>query len=494
MAETSVNLRGRGNQLFQEACDECLAPVVRSGRFLKAGYFYNKALAASTTEDERAKCRKNLGAVHWHHTKMSLELYDGGQASSLLHERPPSFDLERSVENYLAALRHGRASHQRREWMESIENTLQEMAHSLVEEHSWICESAFVAKLCDLYQAGLPSGARSRAYDTLQLAQVRLLLDKAVKELHRRDGAVRVGSNYANCLSLLHSCNVPLEQIQRRAESDLETLEKARLLKSSVDKCRARCESIKAREEGKRFIQEFEKTRDEDRRNHLLTCALDKFKEAASHAKGVDAECEAEALACTGDAYTEVRREEKAQSYYSAVVKLAEKSDAVQGKGFYEKARVAANAWLKRMRDGRPGFHLLPEIRADLDRIQVEFKRLKTEEFLKYLYRSYPPRARNGTAYTLGETETPAQIRIALRKALHHYHPDHNALGDDKWLALCGEITKLLLSSGSELVGVLRLAIDLLNECLEAPTWEWPEVQVRCCGLYKLALIWITIA
>ncbi|KAL2645107.1 hypothetical protein R1flu_012694 [Riccia fluitans] len=419
MAESSMNLRGQGNQLFREACNERLAPVVRSRRFLRAEFFYTQALAASRTEDERAKCRKNLGALHWNLAKMSLELYDDGQASSLVHERPPSFDLERSTENYLAALRHGRASGQRREWMESIENILQEMAQSVVKEHAWICEEAFIAKLCDLYKAGLASGAKSLAYNTLQLAHVRRLLDEAVKELHRsKDETVPAGANYSNCLSLLHRCDIPLEQIRRREESDPECIEEARLLKLSADNCRARCESTKAREEGKRFLDEFKKSTDEDRRNHMLTCALDKFKEAAGHAKGVDAECEAEALACIGDAYTEIRREEKAQSYYSAVVKLADKSDVVQTKGFYKKAKAAANAWLKRLREGRPIFHLFPEIKADFEKIEVEFKRLKTEEFLKYLYRSYPPRALNGTAYTLGETGTAAQSRISLRKAL----------------------------------------------------------------------------
>ncbi|KAG6545057.1 hypothetical protein Mapa_013751 [Marchantia paleacea] len=443
-SDYSKRLRSRGNQVFKEACSECLAPVVRKGRFLNAGSFYTQALYASKSEDERAKCSKNLGAVNWNHAKMVLELYEDGPATAL-NDSSPAFYVEKSVEHYLAALRHGRASHQRREWTEDIEKTLEDIVKCLLEEHARVAERGFLDKLCGVFQSGLQPGARSRAFEKLQLGYIQVVFDDAVKELKRRDQASS-GANYSKCLALLHSCSTPIEEAQKRAKYDSEAMGRIETLKTSINACRATCESIQSREAGKRFRQESMKARDEASRQDLAIFALDKFKEAVVHARGFDAECEAEALACIGDLYTEVlRKEQQAQPYYTMVVKLAQNSDTMQSAKWYQRAKTSMNLWFKRRHEGpKTSYSVLPEIKGDVEKLENEFKRLNTDDFLRFLYKAHPPRGNNGS-FSLSELDGGSQSRIAVRKALRHYHPDHNAVGDDRWTALCGEITKLLL-------------------------------------------------
>lgn len=447
-AEVSRRLRDSGNQAYAEGCAEYLAPVLRSGRLLKASKFYRQALDASKSEEERAKCRKNLGAVHWKHAKIFLELFPEGKGSPL-PDRPPTFDIELSIAHYLAALRHGKASNQSAEWRKNIKNIMEEMSTFVVDRGDWILSKPeFIASVNRMFGAEVSSNGKCQAWATLSSGFAQNAFDRAVKELRSKDanGSKR---NYKQCLALLHSCYGPIEEAERRARP--EFLEEVKTLKTSVDNCHATCESIQASEAGEKLMEDSLKTPDRAVRHDLVISALDKFKEAAVLARGVDAECEAEAMAQVGDVYKEVfKKDQQAHPYYNVAVLLAQNSDAMLSAKWYQKAKVALNLFFNKSKEAKArqeeeDSEVLGQVKKEVEKLETEFKKLKTEEFLFYLYQEYPPKG-NHCNYRLGELSSGAATRHALRKAIQHYHPDHNAVEDDpQWIAICGEITKLLL-------------------------------------------------
>ncbi|CAM6085338.1 unnamed protein product [Calypogeia fissa] len=448
MASESRRLRSSGNQAYQEGCADYLAPVLRSGRLLKASKFYRQAFDASRSEDERAKCCKNLGAVHWKHAKLFLELFPEGKGSPL-PDRSPTFDIELSIEHYLAALRHGRASNQSAEWRQNIKKKMEEMSNYIVDQGDWVLSKAeFITNVNKLFGAEVSSGGKCQAWAILCLGFAQNAFDRAVKELRLKD-VNGTKKNYRQSLALLHSCDGPLEEADRRARP--EFVEEVRTLKTSVDNCRSTCESIQASVAGQKLMEESLKTNDKAVRHDLVISALDKFKEAAVLARGVDAECEAEAMAQVGDVYREVfKKDQQAHPYYNVAVLLAQNSDAMLSAKWYQKAKVALNLFFKKSQEAKArqdeeDSEVLGQVKREVEKLEMEFKKLKTEEFLTYLYREYPPRGNHGN-YRLGDLSTAAATRHALRKAIQHYHPDHNGADDDpQWIGLCGEITKLLL-------------------------------------------------
>lgn len=452
-SESSRRLRYSGNEAYAEGCSDYLAPVLRSGRLLKASKFYKQAFAASRTEDERAKCSKNLGAVHWKHAKIFLELFPEGKGSPL-PDRSPSYDIELSIEYYLAALRHGRGSIQSPEWRDNIRKRMEEMARFVADEADWILpKEDFAVNVNRLFGAEVSAAGKSQAWAIFCFGFAQNTFDRAVKELRSKDenGSKK---NYRRALALLHSCQRPIEEAERRARP--EFLEKINTLKTAVDNCRATCESIQASAAGQKLLEESLSVKDKAMRHDLVISALDKFKEAAVIARGVDAECEAEAMAQVGDVYREVfKKDHQAEPYYNVAVLLAQNSDAMHSAKWYKRAQVALRQFLKKSQEraasGDNGeddeeSRLFRQIKVEVDKLEKESKKLSIEEFLKYVYTEYPPRGNSGGSYRLGELSTGAATRHALRKAIQHYHPDHNALEEDPlWLGVCGEITKLLL-------------------------------------------------
>ena len=113
----SEKLRKEGNKIYMQLVDASMAssfgPVLRQAKLDRANNLYHKAMAASTSSDEKASCAKNLASLGYlfcqHYVEHTLlpaqkeeDLQDPHQAMITL-----KFYVAEAVRNFAAALRFG---------------------------------------------------------------------------------------------------------------------------------------------------------------------------------------------------------------------------------------------------------------------------------------------------------------------------------------------------------------------------------------------------
>jgi len=449
-------LRQKGNKLYNEVSKGNLGPCVARHKLQKAHEFYEKALGASATEDDKASCYKNLGALNWLWGKIEWVFYQEEETARKGKQGPGSAlssaksGMTKCLEFYFKALDYGSLAMKQQHWLTQIEDTISKIVQwssdQLYSDHSPSFEPV-LRVLCETVGSSKAEWTgRRRMCVMLYKIHAEFIFRRGVESLTSTEFSDRDG--YKKCLNAMRDCYGPLE----RAESFVgavsmgkEVVKQVTDLKNEVFNYQTLCEAIQARVQGEELLEKA-MYGDMD----IIWEAIDYFKISLRVTEEKHLENEAIALSRIGKSYSSVlKMEKKAHPYHFQSIKIAL---ALMS------ARIASSEWYiyssEAVRKHQEGV-VEQETRENAENRKGSAERMKekisavqsegsksAESFLKYIYEKCPhPDVTKQLLLTLG---SPENVKAALKKAIVAYHPDSNRQQSQDWQVLCEDITKIL--------------------------------------------------
>jgi len=449
-------LRQKGNKLYNEVSKGNLGPCVARHKLQKAHEFYEKALGVSATEDDKASCYKNLGALNWLWGKIEWVFYQEEETARKGKQGPGSAlssaksGMTKCLEFYFKALDYGSLAMKQQHWLTQIEDTISKIVQwssdQLYSDHSPSFEPV-LRVLCETVGSSKAEWpGRRRMCVMLYKTHAEFIFRRGVKSLTSTEFSDRDG--YKKCLNAMRDCYGPLE----RAESFVgavsmgkEVVKQVTDLKNEVFNYQTLCEAIQARVQGEELLEKA-MCGDMD----IIWEAIDYFKISLRVTEEKHLENEAIALSRIGKSYSSVlKMEKKAHPYHFQSIKIAL---ALMS------ARIASSEWYiyssEAVRKHQEGV-VEQETTENAEKRKGSAERMKekisavqsegsksAESFLKYIYEKCPhPDVTKQLLLTLG---SPENVKAALKKAIVAYHPDSNRQQSEDWQVLCEDITKIL--------------------------------------------------
>lgn len=448
-------LRQKGNKLYIDVSKGNLGPCVARHKLQKAHEFYEKALGVCGTEDDKASCYKNLGALNWlwgktewiFHQEETARKEKQGPGSALSATKS---GMTRCLEFYFKALDYGSLAMKQQHWLTQIEDTISKIVQwssdQLSSDHSTSFEPV-LRVLCETVGSSKTEWAGKR--------RIGAMLYKIHAEFIFRRGAESLTSpelsdrdGYKKCLNAMRDCYGPLERAETlvgAASMGKEVVKQVADLKIEVFNYQTLCEAIQARIQGEELLEKAMRG-DMD----IIWEAIDYFKVSLRVTEEKHLENEAIALSRIGKSYSSVlKMEKKAHPYHFQSIKVAL---AIMS------ARIASSEWyiysseaVKKHQEGvveqetrehsenRKGS--AERMKEKINAVKLEGEK-SAESFLKYIYEKCPhPDVTRQVLLRLG---SPESVKAALKKAIVAYHPDSNRQQSEDWQVLCEEITKVL--------------------------------------------------
>ncbi|KAH7439815.1 hypothetical protein KP509_04G077600 [Ceratopteris richardii] len=333
-------------------------------------------------------------------------------------------------------------------WLDGLRNVLKDMIEWASEQTSVLSLSRspllqYVA--CAFDDADMPSKLKLLAYRTY--------IDTLFKEalcMRQTDG----NTDHVACLSLLHDCNLYLTKAWSSFIIDPD--EDRKCLQTEIQDLRGSVNVHICISEAMKYIALgdiclFSAVMDEESMDmEKVKDAMDFYRQASLATRELDMESEAVAMSRIGKVYSDLLSlPEKAHKYYYQAVRLAltvmspsiERSDwyiySVQKVKLHQEA-VVAKENNEHERDRASAMERLQEKVAALKKAEER----GSEALLKHVYDQHPHP--NLERNIFPRVSTPSEIKVSLKKAIQHYHPDSNGQHGEDWKVLCEEITKCL--------------------------------------------------
>lgn len=459
-------LRKEGNKLYEylTVSKDNLAPCVARHKLQKAHNFYEKALSVSGTEDDRASCYKNLGALNFLWGKREWVFYQEEDTARKGKQGPVSAlsdaksRMVKCIEFYFKALDYGTLAMKQQQWLTHIENTISKIvewsSNQLCSDYSTSFESV-LRVLCETVESSKAEWTgRRRMGVMLYKIHAEFIFRRGVESLTSTELSDRDG--YKKCLNAMRDCYGPLERAESLvgtgeslvgtgASMGKEVVKQVKHLKNEVFNYQTLCEAIQSRIQGEEVLEKA-MCGDMD----MIWEAIDYFKISLRVTEEKHLENEAIALSRIGKSYSSVlKMEKKAHPYHFQSIKIAL---ALMS------ARIASSEWyiysseaVKKHQEGVVEQEMKENAknrRGSEERMKEKISAVKSEgdksaqSFLKYIYEKYPhPDVTKQLLLPLGSPET---VKAALKKAIVVYHPDSNLQQSEDWQVLCEEITKIL--------------------------------------------------
>lgn len=452
-------LRQTGNNLYMEVSKGILnlGPSVARHKLQKAHEFYEKALGVSGTEDDKASCYKNLGALNWlwgktewiYHQEEIAGKQKQGPGSALSAAKS---GMTRCLEFYFNALDYGSLAMKEQQWLTQIEDTIsiivQWSSDQLYGDHCTSFEPV-LRVLCETVESSKTEWAgRRRMGAMLYKIHAQFIFRRGLESLTNTKLSDRDG--FKKCLNAMHDCYGPLERAETlvgAASMGKEVLKQVADLKTEVSNYQTLCEAIQARIQGEELLEKA-MCGDMD----IIWEAIDYLKASLRVTEEKNLENEAIALNRLGKSYSSVlKMEKKAHPYHFQSIKIAL---AIMS------ARIASSEWyissFEAVRKHQEGV-VEQEAREHAENRKGSAERMKekisavkseggksAESLLKYIYEKCPHP--DVTKQVLLPFGSPENVKAALKKAIVAYHPDSNRQQSEDWQVLCEEITKVLIA------------------------------------------------
>ncbi|XP_057849615.2 uncharacterized protein LOC131060404 [Cryptomeria japonica] len=453
-------LRRKGNEIYRQVSNGSYGPCLLRHKLTKAHQLYEEALdaAGSTHSNEKASCYKNLGSVNWLWGKAEWNIYmkEEGGNEALTAIWAAKQHISKALEFHILALKFGEHGEKPSTWLKQEEDTLTEIFEWVKDQLSKynICFEPILMELCiEMENAGSTSSQKKKEIATILLClRLEFIFKQSIKCIAEDTEGIRMEDIvYKRCLSKLKDCYPPLVKAETIVYStkDKNLIKEFESLKEQVLFHQCVCESVQARCQGddllRRALLDSEEIGVE-----LVWDAIDWYRHSISLSKYKDLESEAISLSRIGKVYSSVLKMDKQAHHYH-----------------YESVKIALTIMCPHIAESEWYKYSLQKVdehqRRKVDEERKEYKRrhaedakglqepinvikregeMSAESFLQFIYREHihpDPRKR-----LMGSIETKDYVKLALRKAIVAYHPDHNAQYDRDWQVLCEEISKIL--------------------------------------------------
>ena len=252
-------LRQKGNKLYIEVSNGNLGPCLAHHKLQKAHEFYEKALAVARTENDKASCYKNLGALNLLWVKREWAFYQEVETAQKEKQGPGSaLSVTKSImtkclEFYFKALDYGSLAMKQQQWLTQIEDTMSKIVEwssdQLYSDHSTSFEQ-ILRVLCETVGSSRAEWAGKRRMGVvLYKIHAEFIFHRGVESLTNTELSDRDG--YKKCLNAMRDCYGPLERAESllgtTASMGKELVKQVTGLKNEVFNYQTLCEAIQAR-------------------------------------------------------------------------------------------------------------------------------------------------------------------------------------------------------------------------------------------------------
>ncbi|XP_046564313.1 uncharacterized protein LOC124273140 [Haliotis rubra] len=427
----SVVWRQRGNEVYKTAT-EGLSPVILKDRLNSALNYYQRALNAAATPNERSSACKNLAKACW---KMAPVVKAREEKPDMIR-----FYFKEALKYFRDARSAG--EDQSLSWLEDLLTSAIVCWTEFLEYMDYADIETRIRELHVAVEYVIDDVTRAEAY-----------LEIANHYFHAGISALQT-REYKKSLSLLKDCHFPLYEAKRLGTSSSGVLEEVELLEKDMYVQMCVTESIKARVTGDELLSRV--IRDEEVLNiDMVWEVTDWYRTAIMLTRENDFEMEAIAHSRLGQVYDQVlMMKNKAKENFNRCLHLANLMvpRTFHSEDWHIYATTAVQRYQEQtVRDEEKAKQeerdkVKDEIKDDLTKVNSAFEKSTKMEFLEFLYKTYPPKNPIYKKEDLPDKPDMTQLKKVYCKAVTHYHPDKVDVEEHglKWKVLSEEITKLL--------------------------------------------------
>ncbi|XP_046380640.2 uncharacterized protein LOC124151971 [Haliotis rufescens] len=430
----SVEWRQKGNDVYKTVTDG-LSPVIQKERLNSALNYYQRALNAAATPNERSSAAKNLAKACW---KMAPVVKARDEKPEIIR-----FYFKEALKYFRDA--RSASKDQKLSWLEDLLTS------------AIMCWTEFL-------------GYMDNADIETRIRELHVAVDYVIDDVTRAEAYLEIAGHYFHAgisalqereykksLSLLKDCCFPLNEAKRLGTSSSGVLEGVEHLERDFFVQMCITESIKARVTGDELLSCV--IRDEEVLNIDMVWEItDWYRTAIMLTRESDLEMEAIAHSRLGRVYDQVlMMKDKAKENFNRCLHLA---NLMVPRTFHsEDWLIYAKSALRRYQQQtvreeeiakqEERAKVNDEIKDDLTKINSTFEKSTKMEFLEFLYKTYPPTNSTYKKEALPDNPDIKGVNKVYCKAVTHYHPDKVDVEKHglKWKVLSGEITKLLTMS-----------------------------------------------
>eukprot|EP00057_Strongylocentrotus_purpuratus_P008808 XP_011663282.1 PREDICTED: uncharacterized protein LOC100890018 isoform X1 [Strongylocentrotus purpuratus] len=426
----SAKQRERGN-IFYKSATEDFSATVRIIRLENAITCYKNALSCSSNRDDEASASKNIGMASWKLATIALESEteesEKRQQSILKH-------FKEALKFFCTAyvLRSYKSASWGDKLVESWENCLEEACEWL----AMLDTAERVAGFSELL--GYLPDCSLKANGYIQYST--LLFHEGLTAW--QDG------EYKECYRFMRECYFPVQEAERLCEGDCSIKSEIAVLQEDVYIHTCVAESSMARATGDDLLEEHLKN-EETVNTNIIWTVIDFYTQAAMLCRDKDLEQEAIAYSRLGRVYGKVLTlPSRGKDYYKKAIQLALSMTprTFHGVGWFMESTKFVEDFQKRLNkdeeEDKDKEAALEEMKEDVDRLSEMATNHGDLEFVKDIYKTWPPKAPGAK---LNEKLSTKKL---LLKAISHYHPDKvdKEVHGKNWFYFSGEITRHLNS------------------------------------------------
>ncbi|XP_050406722.1 uncharacterized protein LOC126822039 [Patella vulgata] len=428
----SLQWRSMGNELYRKFKNQDLTPCIAKDKLQEVLNCYYKADDYAENDLEKSSAKKNVAVMS---EKMMECLNNNSGSKTLIH-----FYSKQAIRYYFEADKFGRDRDD--EWLISIDTSslkcwlnIQDL---LTEEDVEIRIRHYEF----FVQFLLGNEIRSSAFHIIAECYFHLSVSKIADK------------NYKEALSYLANCYFPIQEGLKlartpRGKKVLDTLE------GDIQQQISIAESLQALEVADDLFSQMI-SNEEEINFDIIWDIIDKYRRVIILTREKEIELEAIASSRIGKIYHKVLKlENKAKSYFTRTLELATTliprtmfneewyRVAAEGlKGFQDEERMREDEENRLARE-----EIMNELKDELFDLKKKFEEGKVD-FLKFLYKTHPPKNDKHVLGELPDQPEPAQLKKLYQKAVVHFHPDKIDISvhGKKWKVLSEEICKILTS------------------------------------------------
>lgn len=384
MSSTSVRFREDGNKVYITAKDNIPAKI-QLERLQTASNLYYKAYNTSIDMDEKVSAAKNMGMVSWRIGKLKEQLQD--RSSVIFHFFKEAFQ-------YLTEAWTKSRDVKPSEWRDGISTSAFTIWSDLIQNR--LSDIVIVNRVKILYDM----------LQSIEIPQLRAEFYIHIATCHFHAGVTAIQTkNFKAAMYEMKECYLPVTEAMSLGKNlSLEHITRdAETLESDVTMHQCLAESMQANQIGEELFNKL--LMDEENLNiDMVYEVIDWHKQAVLRTREItEVEVEAIALSRIGRVYDKVLKlKAKAKEYLMRSMQLANSMHprTFHGEGWFEDCKEILARYQKEVveqesevwQKERESF--LKELEKELQDIKKndqENTNSRSEGFLKFIYKSYPP-------------------------------------------------------------------------------------------------------
>ncbi|XP_050391723.1 uncharacterized protein LOC126810603 [Patella vulgata] len=427
----SVSWRNQGNNFYKKVVDG-LAPVVARKNLQDAMNAYYRAENYAETDDERASAQKNFGMAAFKMAQVCSASDDTSQVE---------FYFKEAMKYFSNAEKYGRRD-KNGDWLLGLQTmslqcwmSIQDTIDNDIEDH--------IKKYHIYVEDILGDDNKANAYYELTEFYLNLAVQKVL------------GKDYRTALSLLKDCYFPVCEGIRFAQTK-SIRESIEMLQEDVRIQTCIAESLQALNIADDLFVVVV-SEEENINFDVIWDIIDWYRKVINLTRENDIEMEAIAHCRIGKVYDKILKlKDRARQYYTKCIELANTliPRTVYDEEWYRLATSILQQYQQedlqkeeeKKRQERQA--IKDRLKDKLDEMNTKFADSSKADFLRYVYKTFPPKNKKHTLGEIPEQPEPNDLKKLYQKAVVHYHPDKidvNVHGIE-WKVMSEEIVKVLTS------------------------------------------------